>query len=336
MVATTGNIHALHHTETSVITDISDDGHTLTLAEPLVYTHIGVCSHGWDWAGTLCQRAEVGVLSKNIKFKGNINQEWVEELPECELGIGTAFGVQTCFQNRFNHEVGSDEFGAHLFLHKIEYARIQYVEFNFVGQAFFLGRYPIHFHVPGDVGPQNTYIRGNTIHRAFNRALTMHGVHNLTVEYNVAYNVKGLTFFLEDGIEEDNIIQYNLAVMTKKSSSLLNIDSIPSAFWIPNPQNIFRHNAVAGSTHFGYWFNSPEHPTGPSATDSICCRQRPLGQFWNNTVHSTGKYGLWVFVELNPTGPNGDCGETAPKAMKIGEIPEGQGSHRGKFELFIE
>ena len=124
-------------------------------------------------------------------FKGNINEEWVEELPECELGTGTAFGVQTCFQNRFGHETGSDEFGAHLFLHMVSYARIQYCEFNFVGQAFNLGRYPIHFHTTGDVQGTDTYIRGNSIHRAFNRALTMHGIHNLTVEYNVAFNVKG-------------------------------------------------------------------------------------------------------------------------------------------------
>ena len=99
----------------------------------------------------------------------------------------------------------------------------------------------------------------------------------------------GLTFFIEDGVEEDNILQYNLAIMTKKSSSLLNVDAIPSSFWITNANNIWRHNHVAGSTHFGYWFNAPTNPTGPSATNDICCRQRPLGEFWNNTVHSSGK-----------------------------------------------
>jgi len=67
----------------------------------------------------------------------------------------------------------------------------------------------------------------------------------------------GLTFFIEDGVEEDNILQYNLAIMTKKSSSLLNVDAIPSSFWITNANNIWRHNHVAGSTHFGYWFNAP-------------------------------------------------------------------------------
>ena len=324
VIASTGDIHHLHHSEQRTIASVSSDGYEITFTEPLKYTHIAECTSGWDWADTLCYRAEVGLLTRNIKFRGNVNSEWTEDLPECELGIGTAFGTQTCFQNRFGHEVGSDQFGAHLFLHKIEYAKIQYVEFTHVGQAFNLGRYPIHFHVPGSVGEQS-YVRGNAIYHGFNRACTLHGVHNLTVEYNVAYNIMGLTFFIEDGVEEDNILQYNLAIMTKKSSSLLNVDAIPSSFWITNANNIWRHNHVAGSTHFGYWFNAPTNPTGPSATNDICCRQRPLGEFWNNTVHSSGKYGLWVFIELSPTGPEGKCGETTPKAMKIGEIPEGQG-----------
>ena len=35
-----------------------------------------------------------------------------------------------------------------------------------------------------------------------------------------------------------------------------------------------------------------------------------------------GKYGLWIFVDLTPTGPNGECGETEPRAAKFGHIPE--------------
>ena len=46
----------------------------------------------------------------------------------------------------------------------------------------------------------------------------MHGVHDLLVEYNVVYNVMGLAFFMEDGVEENNILRYNLGLMNKKSS----------------------------------------------------------------------------------------------------------------------
>jgi len=53
------------------------------------------------------------------------------------------------------------------------------------------------------------------------------GTHNLVVERNVIYNVMGGAIFIEDGIETKNIIQYNLAVFVKQSTSLLNDDVTP-------------------------------------------------------------------------------------------------------------
>ena len=35
-----------------------------------------------------------------------------------------------------------------------------------------------------------------------------------------------------------------------------------------------------------------------------------------------GKYGLWIFTDLTPTGPNGVCGETEPKAIRFGGLPD--------------
>ena len=80
---------------------------------------------------------------------GNINNDWTEELPQCAAGTGSAFGTQTCFNNRYGHEVGSDQFGSVLFIHKPTYAKIEFFEVTHAGQAFNLARYPIHFHPPG-------------------------------------------------------------------------------------------------------------------------------------------------------------------------------------------
>ena len=74
-------------------------------------------------------------------------------------------------------------------------ARIEYTEFVNAGQAFRVGRYPIHFHLPGNMS--SSYVRGNAIHHSHNRACTLHDVSNLLVEHNVVFNVKGLSFFLE-------------------------------------------------------------------------------------------------------------------------------------------
>lgn len=100
--------------------------------------------------------------------------------------------------------------------------RIEYIELTDVGQAFQLGRYPLHFHLIGTV--HNSYIRGNSIHHTYNRAVTIHAVHYLRVLYNVAYHTMGHTFFIEDAIETKNYIEKNLAVKTKASFSLLITD----------------------------------------------------------------------------------------------------------------
>lgn len=141
----------------------------------------------------------------------------------------------------------------------------------------------------GDINYQS-YVRGCSIHQTFNRAVTIHNTHRLLVEHNVIYDIMGGAFFIEDGIETHNILQYNLAVFVKQSTSLLNDDVTPAAYWVTNPNNILRHNAAAGGTHFGFWYRMHEHPDGPSFDPNICQKRVPLGQFYNNTVHSQGWY----------------------------------------------
>lgn len=51
---------------------------------------------------------------------------------------------------------------------RIANARIEFVELRHMGQAFRLGRYPIHFHLLGDVA-NKSYVRGCAIHNTFNR-----------------------------------------------------------------------------------------------------------------------------------------------------------------------
>jgi hypothetical protein len=58
------------------------------------------------------------------------------------------------------------------------------VQLYYVGQAFRLGRYPIHFHMNGNMS--KSYARGVSIQRSFNRAVNIHGTHNLMVEHCVS------------------------------------------------------------------------------------------------------------------------------------------------------
>ncbi len=301
--------------EEVIIQSIDADKRTIHLGGPLEYKHIYFNQTIEDRYLETC--AEVGYLTRNIKFRGNRNEEWDIEYGDCEEEFNPGqFATQTCFNGRFGAETVGDQFGAQLMLHRGPrdkvIGRIEYTEFTHVGQAFRLGRYPIHFHLNGDVS--DSYVRGNGIHHTFNRAVTIHAVDNLLVEKNVAYNILGHAYFLEDGIEQGNIIQDNLGVFVRASSSLLNVDITPATFWVVNPNNTLRRNAAAGGSHFGFWYRLPLNPTGPSFTTSVRPLNLPLLEFNGNTAHSFGWYGIWIFPSYHPLLGQGldTCNEVAP------------------------
>ena len=146
----------------------------------------------------------------------------------------------------------------------------------------------------------NSYVRGNAIHQTYNRAVTIHAIHYLRVQNNVAYNTMGHTFFIEDGIETKNVLENNLALLTRRSWSLLNTDNSPGSFWIRNPDNIFKNNHAAGSERYGYWFDLDPNSDGPSFDPNVCPINTPLGEFKGNVAHSNGRYGLRIFHGLVP------------------------------------
>ncbi|XP_045037491.2 fibrocystin-L [Desmodus rotundus] len=316
VIASTGHRHSQRENEKRTIASVSADGINIMLADPLNYTHLGITVTLPD--GTLFEaRAEVGILTRNILIRGSDNVEWNTKIPACPDGFDTGeFATQTCLQGKFGEEIGSDQFGGCIMFHapvpgaNMVTGRIEYVEVFHAGQAFRLGRYPIHWHLLGDL-QFKSYVRGCAIHQTYNRAVTIHNTHHLLVERNIIYDIKGGAFFIEDGIEHGNILQYNLAVFVQQSTSLLNDDVTPAAFWVTNPNNTIRHNAAAGGTHFGFWYRMNNHPDGPSYDRNICQKRIPLGEFFNNTVHSQGWFGLWIFEEYFPM-ETGSCTSTVP------------------------
>ena len=305
--------------EEHTIIDITagPSGSILTLNDTLAYQHISVQQ---TIAGRYIDTSgEVGYLTRNILVRGNNNEEWIGQADACETEFRPGqFAVQSCFLGRFGPETLSDQFGSQIMIHGPDFAtpertyvqaRFEYIEVTHAGQAFRLGRYPIHFHLNGNVS--GSYVRGCSIHHTFNRAVTSHAVDYLLVEKNVAYNIMGHAFFMEDGIEKHNVVQDNLGIFVRGSSSLLNVDITPATFWIVNPINTVRRNAAAGGTHFGFWYRLSEHPTGPSATNSICPQKQRVEEFSDNTAHSFGWYGLWVNQFYYPT-ETGECSDNVP------------------------
>ena len=303
VIASTGDSGSMKENEEHIIESISEDGHRINVIDPIKYKHISIVQTFGEH--TVETRAEVGLLTRNIKVRGNKNFEFIEELPACEDSFETSMdsrldNAMTCFSGKFGEEMGTDEMGAIIIISPkykdmgLVTARIEYTEFNYVGQAFRVGRYPIHFHLPGSM--ESSYVRGNSIHWSNNRAITLHDTSGLTVEKNVLYNIKGLSIFLEDGVEINNTLQYNLIIFTRMSTSLLNPDVTPGSFWIVNPLNKFRHNACAGSTHSCFWMRPNSIPDGPSFNRAYCPDKVGFGEFRNNTAHSMGQYGFWMFA----------------------------------------
>ncbi|XP_063151210.1 inactive cell surface hyaluronidase CEMIP2 isoform X2 [Candoia aspera] len=263
------------------------------------FLHVGEIIDGVD------MRAEVGVLTRNILIKGEMEDS-------CYTGKDCRF---------FNY----DTFGGHIkILKNFTSVHLSYVELKQMGQQIH-GSYPIHFHLCGDVDEKGgynyrTYVEGLSIHHCFSRCVTIHATNGLLIKDTIGYNTLGHCFFMEDGIEQRNTLFHNLGLVTKPGTLLPtdrnstmctairdhvygNYEPIPatdcmavSTFWIAHPNNNLINNVAAGSQDAGIWYIFHKVPTGESHGLLLETKAEltPLGIFYNNKVHSNFKAGLFI------------------------------------------
>ncbi|EAR99597.2 IPT/TIG domain protein (macronuclear) [Tetrahymena thermophila SB210] len=274
VIASTDFAHG--HAERRVITNVQKSGDgkyvTISFSDPLLVQHVSITGESYQGGKKLVNmRAEVGLLTRNVVYEGDDSS------------------IQT-------------QYGAHLMLHGSKTsARIRYAEFRHTGQPAIIGRYPIHFHMVGDVS--GSIVEGNAVHDSFARVLTIHATHYLHVKNNVGYNCAGHNIFLEDGIETNNVIEENLIIGTRQVWSMLQSDITAASYWITNPLNTVVNNRAAGGDFYGFWYEIKEHPDGPSARNDICPQGMALGKFDGNVAHSYDRFGLRIFVLTNLKNP---------------------------------
>ncbi|XP_060073811.1 cell migration-inducing and hyaluronan-binding protein-like [Ylistrum balloti] len=238
------------------------------------YTHYGEVYMNTD------MRAEVALLTRNIVFEG------------------------------FDNDGGNDNtFGGHLkFLKDFENVHIEGAEFFHMGHKNFPGRYPINFHMCEDVdtGTNPPYIRSNSIHHNYARCVTIRGTNGVKVEDNVCFDCYGHAYFLEDGGEKRTVFDGNLGFGQRSTSTLVQTDINPVAFFISNPQTYLRNNVAAGGWRAGFWFVFPNEPIGEStglgfmAVDEA--KHTAIYEFYNNVAHSYNQAGLLIDSILKPDG----------------------------------
>ncbi len=283
-----GQSKAWNNVDEAEITAISGNRRTLTLASALKFKHIGGSKRytrdrdGKTWNVDI--QGEVGLLSHYIKIQGKMDGN--------------------------NEQTG---FGGHIMLMKNSTAHAEHVELYKMGQKGVLGRYPFHWHLNEDKA-QGSYLRNSSVHKSFNRAVTIHGTDYVTVDGVFAYDHIGHGIFLEDGGERFNTIKNNVVFVTRRpkpGEQLTPSDNqfneaqnrTPASYWITNPNNYFENNVAAGTEGTGFWFAFPTKPMFTSRNlpyfQGVNPTTQPLGRFDGFVAH-TCMTGWDVFDQLNP------------------------------------
>jgi hypothetical protein len=297
MIATTVLKDSLdyHQNEKRKITKIQRAPHlgvnitAITIDTPLIHQHYG----GREY------QAEVGLLSRNIIVSGD--KAHLNPLVTAKC-TGSDHGTS-------HYPCDAPKgYGGHIFIFNTGIGRASGVELYHMGQTNILGKYPFHFHLLGDNG-KNSYFNYGSFHDSFYRCLSIHGTNFSRVSNNVAFNITGHCYFIEDGIEEQNTIEYNFGslihflgspsprdyfysqdlVDVRYSSDLIvPSDITASVFYIPNSNNVFRGNAASGGWS-GFAF--PNFPKPMHLSRDVVMNaplSRPLLLFDGNSAHSSG------------------------------------------------
>mmetsp|Transcript_11766 Transcript_11766/g.14644 ORF Transcript_11766/g.14644 Transcript_11766/m.14644 type:complete len:1149 (-) Transcript_11766:779-4225(-) len=259
---------------------------------PMQYTHYA--NNGFQ--------GEAGLLSRIIKIQGadDDSEPTDPDSLDC-VQSRWMWGGDTGVQCPDTELTG---FGGHIMIHNGGKGYVEGVELYKMGQTNVLGRYPIHYHILGN-DCVDCYFRSSSVHRSFYRCISIHGTNSITVSENVAYDVTGYCYYLEDGVEEDNTFSYNLvahvhylgiAAFGNGQTTELNYESptltLPadvtaSGFYVTNVHNNIIGNSASGGWA-GYAFPSLRRPIGAHSDVNLKPSTRTGLTIDGNTAHSTG------------------------------------------------
>jgi len=259
-----------HRNEVSIVQSIVENpvtgvGTAVILKNPASYQHLAHSGY----------QGEVGLLSRRITIQGSNDSEPTDPDPHTCLADRSIFGDKG--QPCPNTELTG--FGGHIIVHNGGKGYVEGVELFRMGQTNVIGRYPMHFHLLGN-SCSDCYFRDSSVHRSFYRCVSIHGTNFLDVSENVAFDVTGFCYYLEDGVEHDNRIEFNLGAhihtlgpkipygpgqkitpFSQNENLAMPADVSASAFYITNVKNYIIGNAASGGWS-GFAFPLLAEPVG--------------------------------------------------------------------------
>jgi hypothetical protein len=244
-------------------------------------------------------RAEVGNLTRNIVIQSADDTLWQQQ-----------------------------KLGAHIMvMGATAKAHLEGVELRRVGQAGKFGRYPVHFHnisydsTGKELSDANATLKNSSIHTSAQRCVVIHGSNGVKVQNNICFDIHGHAIFLEDAVERRNLLENNLVLKVREPLKLPSCTggdcavlrherNDPSGFWIVNPDNTTRGNAVADVAGHGYWLAFPKQVMGSNKNVSLNGTNArpdnlPFGVFEDNVAHSIANNG----IHLDNVPKNSETGE---------------------------
>eukprot|EP00775_Hariotina_reticulata_P004484 gene4484-4738_t len=172
------------------------------------------------------------------------------------------------------------------------------------------GKYPIHFHLVGDTS--NAFVKNTVFYNSNWRCVTLHATNGVYLYGNIGFNVFGHCFYLEDGVEERNVLEHNLAAFIHPlqmagfkvgfmgtdrfaNGGLFDpTDSAAAGFYALNKHNTWLNNAASGGFS-GFTFPRAPRAIKESQNAKMADGMRPFNPskrpfvlFKGNTAHSSG------------------------------------------------
>ena len=232
-------------------------------------------------------RAEVALLSRNIKIQGLESQDTDNEFGDranAVYGTREDFGRLTPveLENAPDQWVTNGVGGHVMFMNGSGDIVVDGVQLDRLGQSSQKGRYPIHWHLAGE--RPNDVFRNSSVTNSNNRGVTIHGTNELNISGIVLHDIHGHGFFFEDAVEKNNVLVGNIAlgihaVGGNHDSAADPGDTDPfivdthdriletpsrfsnsAAFWITHPSNTFVGNIAAGA---GDYHRDPDYAGDP-------------------------------------------------------------------------